>query len=129
MRVGGRDHPHVAHAWHLPQHVLDFGGLHLFAGNIDERRYAPGEDQPAALIERAVVAGQEAFATEVIRRLADVPARDASAPNMDAAAYPGGVFSSGRTLTVTPGSGHPTLSSSPISSLSSKEMPPDSLAP
>ena len=71
-----RDHAHVEHRRARAEHGLDLVGLHLAAGDVDERRHAPGQRQPPVVAQAAVVARQEPAAVEVGRVAADVAVSD-----------------------------------------------------
>ena len=58
------EHARVGDAWQLQQPALDLGGVDLAARHVDERRDAPGQDEPASVVQIAEVAGEESAVGE-----------------------------------------------------------------
>ena len=111
-RIGRRQHPDVGDAGHVRSTCSTSFGLHFPAGDVDERGGAARQRQLLLRVPGAVVAGQEAASSSkpsahrVRIAAGDRRARTCTRP------VSGGASSSGSRVTVTPGSGWPTIAAS-----------------
>ena len=83
------EHPRVGNARQLQQPALDLCGIDLAARDVDQRRDAPGEDEPARRVQMAEVAGEESAVAErrdrIVASACRVAGRDGIPLDEDAA--------------------------------------------